>query len=112
MQITERHEGSILIIAVEGRLDNAASDVFRERALCLIQEGARSLIVDFSKTDFIASMGIRALFIPARELAQVKGRMVLSGLNAELKNLFLIGGLLDLFQVFENVDKALTDNQW
>jgi anti-sigma B factor antagonist len=112
MQITERREGSILVIAVEGRLDNAGSDIFRETALCRIQEGARSLIVDFSKTDFIASMGIRALFIPAQELARVKGRIVLSGLNAELKNLFLIGGLLDLFQVFENVDKAVADTKW
>jgi anti-anti-sigma factor len=112
MQITERLEGTILIIAIEGRLDNAASDIFRERAVCHIEAGTRSLIVDFSKTDFVASMGIRALFIPARELARVKGRMVLSGLNPDLKNLFMVGGLLDLFQIFDSVEAALADPKW
>jgi len=107
MQITERREGPVLIISVEGRLDNEGSDVFREQTLCHIEAGERSLVIDFSQTTFIASMGIRALFLPAQELAKKQGRMVLAGLNAELKNLFLIGGLLDLFPVFETVEKAL-----
>ncbi len=112
MQLSERREGSILVIAIEGRLDNVASDVFREQTLRHIESGTRSLIIDFSATTFIASMGIRALFIPAQELAKVKGRMVLAGLNPECKNMFLIGGILDLFQAFENVEKALADPRW
>ena len=61
MQISERKEGQILVIIVYGRLDYAAAESFQEYALRRINEGARSILVDFGGTTFIASMGIRAL---------------------------------------------------
>jgi len=112
MQITERREGNVLILAIDGKLDNANSDHFREYALNHIRDGINALIIDFSKTTYVASMGIRALFIPAQELTRTKGRMVLCGLNKEVENLFLIGGLLDLFPAFPTVDAALADRGW
>ncbi len=112
MQITERREGNILVLSIEGKLDNASSDQFREHALGHIRAGAHALIVDFGKTTYVASMGIRALFIPAQELERVKGRLVLAGLNKEIENLFLIGGLLDLFEHHPTVEAAVANGKW
>lgn len=112
MQITERFEGPILILSVAGRLDNTSSDLFREKALHHIREGTRSVIVDFAQTSYIASMGIRALFIPTKELVSLNGRIVLAGLNKDLRNLLLTAGLLDLFEVFEDAAAALTAPGW
>lgn len=112
MQISERLEGAVLVLSVEGRLDNCGSDIFREKTLEHIRAGSRAIIVDFSGTTYIASLGIRALFIPAQELQKSNGRMVLAGLNADLKNLFLIGGLLDLFEVYATPALALSNGKW
>jgi len=112
MQISERFEGTILILSVVGRLDNTASDLFREKALHHIRQGTRSVVVDFSETSYIASMGIRALFIPTKELVSLNGRIVLAGLNKELRTLLLTAGLLDLFEVFEDASAAVTAPGW
>lgn len=112
MQVTEQIEGNILIFNVEGRLDNKGSDIFRGHIMTRIADGHTRLIVDFTKTSFIASMGIRALFIPAQELARVGGRLVLSGLNKEIKSVFQIGGILDLFTAYDTSKHALRDEKW
>ena len=70
MQISERKEGQILVIMVSGRLDHDAAESFREYALRRINEGARSILVDFGGTTFIASMGISALIVPTRKFPE------------------------------------------
>ena len=70
MQISERKEGQILVIIVSGRLDHAAAESFQEYALRRINEGARSILVDFGGTTFIASMGIRALIVPHKKFPE------------------------------------------
>ncbi len=113
MQITQRLvEGPILMIAVAGRLDNVGSDQFREQVMEQIRAGMRAVIVDFSETTYVASMGIRALFIPAQELAKRKGRMVLAGLSRDIQSLFVTAGLMDLFDVFDSVAAAKADPGW
>ena len=83
MQISERKEGKILVIIVSGRLDRAAAGAFREYALRRINEGARSILVDFGGTTFIASMGIGALIVPDTGLvARVIGQFRDLGCNA------------------------------
>lgn len=108
MQITESSQDNIAIFKVEGRLDNQGSDIFREHLLERIEKGAHKVIIDFSATSYIASMGIRALFIPARDLAAKGGKMVLCGLKADVKAIFRIGGVLDLFPAYETVEEAVS----
>ncbi|HWL54806.1 MAG TPA: STAS domain-containing protein [Chthoniobacteraceae bacterium] len=113
MQITQRlAAGPILVLSVAGRLDNVGSDQFREQAMEQIRSGVRAVIVDFCETTYVASMGIRALFIPAQELAKHKGRMVLTGLSRDIRSLFVTAGLMDLFDVFDSVESAMADPGW
>ncbi len=107
MQISQSQQGDALILTIAGRLDNNGSDLFREKALTEIKAGATLLIVDFSAVDYVASMGIRALFIPAQELARRNGKIVLCGLNSEIRSLFTTAGLFDLFEVFDTVESAV-----
>ncbi len=65
MQITEHREGPIVVIAVAGRLDHAGAGTFQDYTVKHIQDGVRSLVIDFSDTVFVASMGIRAIIVPA-----------------------------------------------
>jgi len=112
MQITESCKNDVAIFKLEGRLDNQGSDIFREHLLERIGKGALKVIIDFSGTSYIASLGIRALFIPARELAERRGKLVLCGLRPEVKSIFSIGGVLDLFPAYETVEEALKKSRW
>lgn len=106
MKITDQREGTLVVLLLEGRLDHAGAGVFQEYALKLIGEGTRALIVDFGGTSFIASMGIRALIIPTQEISKLGGKLVLTGLNADLVRFFELSGMKDMFQVYPSVEEA------
>lgn len=112
MQITEHQEGPILVIAVEGRLDHSGAGTFQEHTVKRIRDGARSMVVDFSNTSFVASMGIRAIIVPAQEISRVGGRFGLTGLSPQLRQLFEISGLLKVFNTYPTVADAAADGVW
>lgn len=112
MEIHERREGNILILELRGRLDHAGAGIFQELVLKKISEGARSIIADLGGTGFVASMGIRALMVPAQELSRNHGRFAISGLSADVLRLFETSGLLKLFPVFPTAAEAAADGVW
>lgn len=112
MQITERREGPILVLAVEGRLDHVGAGTFQECSVGHIRSGVRSMVVDFGGTSFVASMGIRAIIVPSQEMARAGGRFAVAGLSPQLLRLFEISGLLSVFKVYETVADAASDGAW
>ncbi len=112
MQITERREGSILVIGVEGRLDHSGAAAFQELAVQHIREGVRSIVVDFGGTSFVASMGIRAIIVPSQEMSKAGGRFGIAGLSPQVRQLFEIAGLLTVFKAYPTVADAASDGIW
>lgn len=112
MQITERHEGPILVLSVEGRLDNDGAGTFQDLAARRIKEGARSIVVDFGGTSFMASMGIRALMLPAQDMSRAGGRFAMTGLSEQLHKLFETAHLYKLFKVYPSLADAAADGVW
>ena len=107
MQITERQDGDIYILSLEGRLDHAGAMIFQQRAQLAIQGGARLIVVDFGNTSFVASMGIRSLIVPAQEVSRQGGKFAMTGLNPEVHRLFEISGLLTVFKVHDTLEEAI-----
>ena len=60
MTISKKQEGSDLEIALEGRLDTMTAPEL-EAELSQSLGGADSLVLDFSKLDYISSAGLRVL---------------------------------------------------
>ena len=112
MQITEHQEGPILVVAVEGRLDHAGAGEFQNYTVKRINEGVRSMVVDLTNTTFVASMGIRAIIVPAQEVSRVGGRFGLTGLSPQLRQLFEVSGLLNVFKTYPTLDDAKADGVW
>lgn len=112
MEITEHQEGPILVVSVAGRLDQAGAENFQNHTLGRIREGIRSLVIDFSRTSFVASIGIRALIVPAQEITRAGGRFGLTGLNQQLQQLFEVAGLLTVFNTYPSATEALADGEW
>lgn len=104
MQVTDRRDGALTILSLDGRLDHAGAQIFQQKALELIADGARFLVVDCGGTSFVASMGIRALLVPTQEVSKLGGQLVLIGLNADLRRLFEVSGMNQMFQVHDSLE--------
>ena len=73
----------------------------------LIQGGRRLLILDFSLTAYLASMGLRMLLTLDRQARAVQGRIVLAGLSPQLRHVLEITGFLTSLKACDDVEHAL-----
>lgn len=111
MNITERTQDGVLILSLEGRLDQPGSDALREHSMARIAEGHRKIVIDFGGISFLASMGIRAIIAPSQELSRQGGRLVVANLGPSVKQIFDLTGLDNVFSCFDTVEAAVANLQ-
>lgn len=76
MNITEVKEDGNILLKIEGRIDTNSSTQLQSRILQSFQK-EKNLVLDFEKTDYITSAGLRALLIGQKTAASKGGRMKL-----------------------------------
>jgi anti-anti-sigma factor len=57
---------------------------------------------------YLTSAAFRALLVANRDIAAKNGRLGLCGLNGQVRELFEIGGLLDLFKIYPSREDAFS----
>lgn len=97
MIITKELNGTTLEIALEGRLDTVtAPDLEAELNKSL--DGAESLVLDFSKLEYISSAGLRVL-LSAHKAMSGKGGMKVKNVNEIVKEVFEVTGFSDILTI-------------
>jgi anti-anti-sigma factor len=106
MPCTVTHVNSIPIIEVRGRLDSVTAEVVAEELFQAVDQAEYCLVVDLGEVTFISSAGLRALLLAARPLRARGGHLVLSRLRPQVREVFDIVGLSQLFPVYESAQAA------
>ena len=100
--------GKIGIVELRGSLvGDTETDEFREAVDDLIEQGNKSLIIDLQKVNYMNSSGIGSIIAVHSGYKKNGGVVKLSGLSANVQNLFVVTKLIDIFDVYENVDQAI-----
>lgn len=99
MDVSETSEGDVRVVSVRGRLDSTTAPGFAERLSRALDEPKRRLLIDFSQLEYISSAGFRVLLVAARQASETDGAIALSGVAGKVRQLFDLGGFLDLFQI-------------
>lgn len=89
---------STYTLRVTGELDVATAPVLRAAIDQLLERGCLGLVVDLSPLTFLDSSGLGLFLRVLRDLSLRQGTLVLSGLNAEMRDLFRITGTRKLFE--------------
>ncbi len=97
MTINKTLNGNTLEIALEGRLDTMTSPEL-EAELGKSMSGADSLIMDFSKLDYISSAGLRVL-LSAHKSMSSKGGMIIRNVNEVVQEVFEVTGFSDILTI-------------
>ncbi|HEY3754821.1 MAG TPA: STAS domain-containing protein [Opitutaceae bacterium] len=106
MQITVTTPGAWTVLRLEGKIDNAGSDELKA-ALAPHLGGGKSVALDFSGTDYIASVGFRVLMQAYKEVHAAKGRLVLGNMSPALRRFFDIAGLGAVFKIANPLDAVI-----
>ena len=97
MTINKKQDGTALVIELEGRLDTMTAPQL-EAELNESMPGAESLILDFSKLDYISSAGLRAL-LSAYKVMSAKGGMKVTHVNDIVREVFDVTGFSDILTI-------------
>ena len=97
MTITKQQNGTTLEIALEGRLDTMTAPEL-EAELNKSLGGADSLVLDFSKLDYISSAGLRVL-LSAHKMMSGKGGMKVTHVNEIVQEVFDVTGFADILTI-------------
>lgn len=104
LNIEERSDG-VTRAALAGRMDiEGAQSV--EMRMNVLSGLKRRLVIDLSEVTFMASMGLRALMICARQQGALGGHVALAGPQPGVAKVLDESGIGDLIGVYPTVDAA------
>ena len=83
-------------IITEKKIDTASAQKLGAELNRLIEEGARSLVIDMHDTIYICSMCLRAFLAAQKSLKAKKGTMVLCHVSAQVMEVFDVTGFSGL----------------
>jgi len=107
MEIVEMLRGPVTIIEPRGALDKSGAPPFGDRIFAVIDSGSRNLLVDLQQIVYISSAGFRTLLLAHKRADEVKAKLVLCGVSAEVRRLFELGRVIDLFTICATRDEGV-----
>jgi anti-anti-sigma factor len=99
MELNEQQAGGVTVLQVKGRIDSTTAPMLGERLTAMLGAAKARVVVDFSQLDYISSAGFRILLLAAKRADQTTSKLVLCGVSGKVRQLFDLGGFLDLFTI-------------
>ena len=98
--------GGITRVALDGRMDIAGAAVV-DLKMNIIAGSANKLLIDLGKVEFLGSMGLRSIVIPARAVKSRGGKVVLFAPNEMVESVLKTSGIDTLIPVYHELDAAI-----
>ncbi len=97
MTITKKHEGTKLMIALEGRLDTTTSPEL-SAVLDAELDGVTELLIDMEKLAYLSSAGLRVI-LAAQKRMKRQGKMTVAHVCAEIVEVVEMTGFVDILTI-------------
>ncbi len=97
----------IKVLMVVPRFDAYSAKEVEAALNELIDEGAQTILCDFSETEYISSAGLRVLLATGKKLKKIGGKIVLSSLQPNVREVFDTAGFSSLFDIYSTEKEAL-----
>ena len=86
------------IASLEGEMDTAAAVEAEEILKPLYNASGKDIIIDCSSLEYIASSGMRILLSILKGAKAGGSKVVLRGVNEDIKSIFALTGFIDIFE--------------
>ena len=110
MDIEISQNGSCLIAALSGELDQHMADTIRGRMdYGLLQNGVKNMIFDFTEVSFMDSSGIGMLLNRYKQVRKLGGNVYLTGCSKQLFRLVKLSGLDRIVLLRDTMEEAILE---
>lgn len=97
----------VTVLEVVGRVDSTTAPALQDRLTSTMATPRARVLIDFTRLDYISSAGFRVLLLAAKRADQAGSRFVMCGLSGKVRQLFELGGFLDLFPIVGSRDEGV-----
>ena len=104
---TENLGDGLCVIALSGEVDLYTAPEFKQELLDAISNGAKEVVVDFSKTTFIDSTTLGVLVGGVKRLRTNEGQLSLVCSDRNITKIFEITGLDRVFTIHATREEAV-----
>jgi anti-sigma B factor antagonist len=101
MHITELEPGFVKV-SLAGRLDTTGVDRVETRFVGSVVPAGKGTVVDLSRVEFIASLGVRMLISVARSLGRRGARIALCAPQEQVREVFDHVSLAEIIPIYDN----------
>jgi len=86
------------VATLEGEMDTVAAMEVEETLKPLYTSNGKDVIIDCTKLEYIASSGLRILLSILKGAKAAGSKVVMRGVNSDIKNVFQLTGFISLFE--------------
>ena len=97
MQTTIKEINGKYLATLKGEMDTAAAMEAEEVLKPLYHSDGKDVVIDCTDLEYIASSGLRILLGILKGARSCGSRVVMRGVNDDIKNVFQLTGFIDLF---------------
>jgi anti-anti-sigma factor len=105
--VSSRIEGDTAVIYPRGYLNNLSGESLVKECGMYIGKGITKIVVNFSETDLINSIGISLILQIIEDLRNIEGTICCTNMSRFLRDTFEMLGLLQCMRVFPVENDAL-----
>ena len=98
------------VLPLEGEIDLHVSPRVSASLGAMIEKKPQRLVVDLAKVSYIDSSGLAVLIEAMQNVEAYGGKFMLAGIQDNVKPIFEIARLDQVFIIFPHVDAALASN--
>jgi len=102
-------QGNVIVFP-GGPVNHENAEDFESRIIPSVEEASRSggsLIIDFRHVDYMTSVGLRALMMAVNKADATAVKILVTGMNDTMREIFHISGFEKLFVVHDSLESAL-----
>ena len=95
----------VQVVKLSGIVNTTSSQELREHMTQLLESGAKIVLVDCQDVAFMDSSALGALVLAFKTLREADTRLVLCSINEQIRILFELTGMDNVFEIFLNEDE-------
>ncbi len=99
--------GDSVILYPDDYLNDIEGERLEELCDSFLKKGFKKIIIDFTETDLINSIGVSILIGIIEKIRECNGALAFAGLKSVNKDIFNIVGLTKHVQIFDTVEEAI-----
>ena len=99
MEVTINNEGEKTFVTLDGRIDTTNADQFQADIQPLMASEKPDITIDCTKMTYTSSQGLRLFLMLQKSVLARGGKMVLTGMNPQVKEVFDITGFSNIIAI-------------